>query len=241
MEAYNELIGIIALAMGASWASGINLYATILALGVASTTGSIELPENLQILSNPMVIGAAGLMYFIEFFADKIPGVDTLWDSVHTFIRIPGGALIASGLVGGDAGMALEIASGIMGGGMAAVTHATKAGSRVLINTSPEPVTNWTASILEDIAVFTGLWAAVNHPYVFVAFLILFILLLIWLLPKLWGGIKKVFKFIFNKKENENETIIQNHSDLEYWYNLKEKGIISSSEFETKKASLLEN
>lgn len=203
MESYNEIIGIIALAMGASWASGINLYATILALGIASTTGTVELPENLQVLGNPLVIGAAGFMYFIEFFADKMPGIDTGWDSIHTFIRIPAGALLASGMVSPtEAGMAAEIAVGILGGGLAAATHATKAGSRVLINTSPEPVTNWTASILEDIAVFTGLWAALNHPYWFVASLILFILLLIWLLPKLWRGIKKVFNFLFNKNNN---------------------------------------
>lgn len=208
MEAYNELIGVIALAMGASWASGINLYATILALGLASTTGNVELPENLQILSNPLVIGAAGLMYLVEFFADKIPGVDNLWDSIHTFIRIPAGAMIASGMVAtGESAAALEIAAAILGGGMAAATHATKAGSRVLINTSPEPVTNWTASISEDIAVFAGLWAALNHPVLFVVFLILFILLLIWLLPKLWKGIKKIFSFLFGKKNKENSEL----------------------------------
>lgn len=202
MESYNEIIAIIALAMGASWASGINLYATLLTLGVASTTGAVELPENLQVLSNPLVIGAAGFMYFVEFFADKIPGVDTGWDSIHTFIRIPAGALLASGMVSpNEAGLALEIAVGILGGGMAAATHATKAGSRVLINTSPEPVTNWTASIAEDIAVFTGLWAALNHPYWFVACLILFILLLVWLLPKLLRGIKKVFSFLFKSDD----------------------------------------
>ena len=206
MESYNEIIGIIALTLGASWASGINLYATILALGVASTTGSIELPENLQVLGNPLVIGAAGFMYFVEFFADKVPGVDTGWDSIHTFIRIPAGALLASGMIAPtEAGLAAEVAVGLLGGGLAAATHATKAGSRVLINTSPEPVTNWTASILEDIAVFTGLWAALNHPYWFVASMILFILLLIWLLPKLWRGIKKVFNFLFNRDKKENE------------------------------------
>lgn len=205
MESYNEIIGIIALTMGASWASGINLYATLLALGIASTTGAVELPENLQVLSNPLVIGAAGFMYFVEFFADKIPGVDTGWDSIHTFIRIPAGALLASGMIAPtEAGIAAEIAIGILGGGIAAATHATKAGSRVLINTSPEPVTNWTASIAEDVAVFTGLWAALNHPYWFVASLILFIILLIWLLPKLWRGIKKVFNFLFNKEKKED-------------------------------------
>ena len=206
MESYNEIIGIIALTMGASWASGINLYATILALGIASSTGTIELPENLQVLSNPLVIGAAGFMYFVEFFADKIPGVDTGWDSIHTFIRIPAGALLASGMIAPtEAGLAAEVAVGILGGGLSAITHATKSGSRVLINTSPEPFTNWSASILEDVAVFTGLWAALHHPYCFVASIILFILLLIWLLPKLWRGIKKVFKFLFNNTKQKEQ------------------------------------
>lgn len=214
MESYNEIIGIIALTFGASWASGINLYATILALGVASTTGAIELPENLQILSNPLVIGAAGFMYFVEFFADKVPGVDTGWDTIHTFIRIPAGALLASGMIAPtEAGLAAEIAVGILGGGLAAATHATKAGSRVLINTSPEPVTNWTASLAEDIAVFTGLWAALNHPYWFVASIILFLLLLIWLLPKLWRGIKKVFKFLFKNDNFDNSRTTSNKQE----------------------------
>lgn len=214
MESYNEIIGIIALTFGASWASGINLYATILALGVASTTGAIELPENLQILSNPLVIGAAGFMYFVEFFADKVPGVDTGWDTIHTFIRIPAGALLASGMIAPtEAGLAAEIAVGILGGGLAAATHATKAGSRVLINTSPEPVTNWTASLAEDIAVFTGLWAALNHPYWFVASIILFLLLLIWLLPKLWRGIKKVFKFLFKNDNFDNSRSTSNKQE----------------------------
>lgn len=214
MESYNEIIGIIALTLGASWASGINLYATILALGVASTTGAIELPENLQILSNPLIIGAAGFMYFVEFFADKVPGVDTGWDTIHTFIRIPAGALLASGMIAPtEAGLAAEIAVGILGGGLAAATHATKAGSRVLINTSPEPVTNWTASLAEDIAVFTGLWAALNHPYWFVASIILFLLLLIWLLPKLWRGIKKVFKFLFKNDNFDNSRTTSNKQE----------------------------
>jgi len=214
LESYNEIIGIIALTFGASWASGINLYATILALGVASTTGAIELPENLQILSNPLVIGAAGFMYFVEFFADKVPGVDTGWDTIHTFIRIPAGALLASGMIAPtEAGLAAEIAVGILGGGLAAATHATKAGSRVLINTSPEPVTNWTASLAEDIAVFTGLWAALNHPYWFVASIILFLLLLIWLLPKLWRGIKKVFKFLFKNDNFDNSRTTSNKQE----------------------------
>jgi len=192
MEEYNQIIQLIALSMGVAWASGINLYAAILTLGIAGATGNIELPQGLQVLSDPMVIGAAGLMYCVEFFADKIPGIDTGWDVIHTFIRVPAGVLLAAGSVG-DLSTAAGVTAGILGGGMALGTHSIKAGSRALINTSPEPFTNWTASILEDIAVFSGLWMALNQPLLFIILLVVFILLMIWLLPKLWRGIKSVF------------------------------------------------
>ena len=189
MEQLDQIANIISLTMGAAWASGINLYAAILVLGVLGITDSIVLPASLQILMNPLVIGAAGVMYLVEFFADKIPGVDTGWDSVHTFIRIPAGALLAAGAVA-DVNPALALAAAIVGGGMAAATHATKSGARVIINTSPEPFTNWTASVVEDIAVIGGLWTALYYPWVFIGLIIVFILLMIWLLPKIWQGIK---------------------------------------------------
>ncbi len=183
------------LMLGAGWASGINLYATLFMLGLSGATGMVDLPPGLQVLSHPLVIGAAGLMYAVEFVADKIPGVDTVWDTLHTFIRIPAGALLASGAMG-DAGMAMEIAALIIGGGLATGSHAAKAGTRVLINTSPEPFTNWTASVTEDTAAFGGLWLALNQPWVFLGGLAAFILLLIWLLPKIWSGIVSVFSAI---------------------------------------------
>ena len=192
MEQMDQIVNIIALSMGAAWASGINLYAAILTLGLLGATGQMTLPADLQILTTPIVMIAAGVMFCVEFFADKVPGVDTGWDTIHSFIRIPGGALLAAGAVG-DVNPAVMIAAGILGGGLAAGTHAAKAGSRVLINTSPEPFTNWIASFGEDIAVIAGLWAALVHPWFFLACLVVFILLLIWLLPKLWRGIKAVF------------------------------------------------
>ena len=188
-----ELSGLIALTLGVGWASGINLYAAVLALGLAGITDYAELPPGLEIVQNPLVIAAAGVMYCTEFFADKIPGVDTGWDAIHTFIRLPAGALLASGMVG-DQGQALELAAGLLGGGLAATTHATKAGGRVLINTSPEPFSNWAASITEDLTVFGGIWLMLNHPWVFVGALVVFVLLLIWLLPKIWRGIRFVFR-----------------------------------------------
>ena len=187
-----ELSTLIALTLGVGWASGINLYAAVLALGMAGATGYADLPAGLEIFENPFVVGAAGLMYAVEFFADKVPGVDTGWDTLHTFIRLPAGALLAAGMFD-DQSMGLELAAAIVGGGLAATSHATKAGSRVLINTSPEPFSNWTASIAEDISVFGGVWLMLNQPWTFVGLLIVFLLLLVWLLPKLWRGIKVLF------------------------------------------------
>ena len=195
MDELNQISQTLALSMGAAWGSGINLYATLLMLGYLAHTGSLDLPPDLMIVADPLVMTAAGLMYAVEFFADKVPGVDTGWDTIHTFIRIPAGAMLAAGAIG-DIGPAAEIAAALVGGGLAGATHATKAGSRALINTSPEPFTNWTASIMEDLAVIAGIWASIQHPTFFVVGLVLFILLMIWALPKLWRGIKRVFKFL---------------------------------------------
>ena len=199
MNGYETLIATLALTMGSSWASGINLYAALLILGLGGATGNIALPNELAVLENPFVIGAAAVMYLIQFFGDKIPGVDSIWDAAHTFVRIPAGAMLAAGAVG-DVSPALEIAAGILGGGTAATSHATKTGTRLMINTSPEPVTNWTASISEDLMVIAGLWTALNHPILFIILFIGFIGLAIWLLPKLWtlirGLLMKMARFL---------------------------------------------
>lgn len=187
-----ELSTLMALTLGVGWASGINLYAAVLALGLAGATGYADLPQGLEVVQNPLVIGAAGLMYLVEFFADKIPGVDTAWDTLHTFVRLPAGALLAAGMFE-DQAAGLELAAALVGGGLAATSHATKAGSRVLINTSPEPFTNWTASVAEDLSVFGGVWMMLNQPWLFVGLLIVFLLLLVWLLPKIWRGVKFLF------------------------------------------------
>ncbi len=202
MNQFDQITNTLALTMGAAWASGINLYAAILMLGFMGITGNIILPSGLVILMDPMVMMAAGVMYCVEFFADKTPGVDTGWDTLHTFIRIPAGVLLAAGAVG-EVNPALVLAAGIVGGGVATGAHATKSGTRILINTSPEPFSNWTASVLEDVAVVGGLWAALHHPYIFLCLFVLFILIAIWILPKIWKGIKKVFsgiKGLFKKK-----------------------------------------
>ncbi len=192
MENLDQIASVLALSMGAAWASGINLYAAIFMLGFMGATGNMDLPPALEVLQNPLVLFAAGAMYVVEFFADKVPGVDTGWDVIHTFIRIPAGAMMAAGAVG-PVDPAVAIAAGILGGGISAATHATKAGSRAVINTSPEPFSNWTASIAEDVAVIGGLWTALHHPWLFLLLLILFLLLLVWFLPRLWHGMQMVF------------------------------------------------
>ncbi len=203
MEALDQITTTLALTMGLAWASGINLYATLFTLGYLANTGNIDLPPDLQVVANPAVMGAAGLMYCVEFFADKMPGVDTGWDAIHTFIRIPAGAMLAAGAVG-DLNPAVELAAAILGGGLAAGAHATKAGTRVLINISPEPFSNWAASVSEDIAVIGGVWACINHPLLFLIALAFFILFMIWLLPRIWSEVKKVFRLISNLFYTEN-------------------------------------
>jgi len=190
-----DAVSVIALSMGAAWASGINLYATVFMLGYMSLTGNLDLPPELEVVANPMVMTAAGFMYCVEFFADKIPGIDSGWDSIHTFIRIPAGAMLASSAVG-DVTPAIELTTALLGGTLAAGSHTTKAGTRLLINTSPEPVSNWTASISEDLLVIGGLWTALNHPVLFIIGLVAFIILMIWLIPRLWRLIKLLFRRI---------------------------------------------
>ena len=202
----------IATTLGMSWASGINLYATILTMGIMHNSGAVILPAGIDYVAHPLVLSAAGIMFTIEFFADKVPGIDTAWDGMHTFIRIPAAIAMAYGAAEGM-GPVIELSSALIGGSLAATSHAAKAGSRVLINTSPEPVTNWTASLAEDIAVIGGIWTALTHPWIFLCLLGVFILLMIWLLPKIWRGIKKIFGFLFrlfSRKETE-----ENKSDAD--------------------------
>ncbi|MBI4203432.1 MAG: DUF4126 domain-containing protein [Betaproteobacteria bacterium] len=185
----------IAMAAGLGWASGVRLYAVLFFLGLLQHAGVYTLPPDLQVLAHPAVIGVSGLLFFLEFLADKVPGVDTLWDAVHTFIRIPaGGVLAAAAVASADPGFAL--AAGLLGGVIAAGTHFTKAGGRALINTSPEPFSNWLASLGEDFLSVLGLLTALKYPLLFLFLLALFIAFTVWLLPKLWRGIKRVFTTI---------------------------------------------
>ena len=187
-----EILPYIALSMGVAWASGINLYAAILVLGLLGLSGHMPLPETLQVLQNPIVIGVAGFMYCVEFFADKIQGVDSAWDTLHTFIRIPAGAVLAATAVG-DVDPAIAISAALVGGGLTAGTHLAKASTRLLVNTSPEPFSNIGASLAEDTVVVGGLLTALYYPSLFLVFLLVFVALMIWLLPILWRSLKGIF------------------------------------------------
>ena len=178
----------VALASLLAWASGIRLYLVIFAVGLAGYLGHVELPAALKVLQHPWVIGAAGFLLVMEFLVDKVPGIDSLWDAVHTLIRIPAGALLAAGATG-DTLSALTVAAGLLGGTITAGTHFAKAGGRAIINTSPEPFSNWGASFTEDAVVLAGIWFAFQYPVVFLGALAVFAVLVIWLLPRLWRGV----------------------------------------------------
>ena len=183
---------LLALAGAIGWASGIRLYLVVLLTGLAGYLGWIPLPGGLQLLAHPVVLAASGFMVFVEFFADKIPGLDSLWDMVHTVIRVPAGAALAAGVFGADhAAMALVAA--LLGGGLAATAHAAKATTRAAINTSPEPFSNIGASLAEDALVPAGLWLAVSHPLVFGLFLVLVLVLSVWLIRKSWRFLRGLF------------------------------------------------
>ena len=188
-----EALAAIAIALGAGWASGLNAYAAVLVLGGAQRLGPVALPQDLQVLGSPWVLGVAALLFALNFLADKIPYVDSINDALQTFVRIPAGALLAYGAAGG---LSPEVAiiAGLLGGTLAAGTHVAKTGSRALINTSPEPFTNVLASLGEDVTVFGGLALAIAHPITFLCLLAVFVLLLIWLLPRLFRLAMKPFR-----------------------------------------------
>jgi hypothetical protein len=183
----------VALASLMAWASGVRLYLAIFAVGLAGYMGYVDLPAGLKVIEHPWVLASAGFLLVMEFLADKIPGIDSAWDAIHTFIRIPAGALLAAGATG-DTLNAMTVAAGLLGGTITAGTHFTKAGGRAVINTSPEPVSNWTASFTEDAMVLGAIWFAFAHPAVFLALLFVSLLLMIWLIPKLWRGIRAMFR-----------------------------------------------
>jgi hypothetical protein len=183
---------LIALAGALGWASGVRLYLVVLLTGLAGFMGWVALPQGLHLLANPVVLGASGFMVFIEFFADKIPGLDSLWDVVHSVIRIPAGAALAAGVFGADSSV-MGLVAALMGGTLAATSFAAKATTRAAINTSPEPFSNIGASLLEDGMVPLGLWLAIAHPFVFVGLLALVLAVSIYLIRVCWRFLRLLF------------------------------------------------
>lgn len=167
----------IAVAAALAWGSGLRVYAVLFAVGLAGYLGWVALPEHLKILAHPLVLGASGFMASVEFLADKVPWIDSLWDMVHGFIRIPAGAALAAAAFG-DSGTAVALAAAILGGTVAAGAHLAKAGARATLNASPEPFSNWAASFTEDAMVPLGLWLALVHPLMFLALLVVFLVAL---------------------------------------------------------------
>jgi hypothetical protein len=174
----------LALALAIAWGAGVRVYAVVFLCGLAGRMGWMELPGELSMLAHPLVLGASGFMLCVEFFADKLPWLDSLWDSVHTFIRVPAGAALVA-MMFSDSPGAVTAAAAILGGAVAAGAHLTKSGARSAINLSPEPFSNWSASVAEDAAVPAGFWLAIAHPAVFLALfaagVVLAVLLLRWL------------------------------------------------------------
>jgi hypothetical protein len=182
---------LVALAAALGWASGVRLYAVLFVVGGLGFLHWVEMPHGLALLAHPWVLAAAGFMCFVEFFADKIPGVDSAWDVVHTFIRIPAGAALAASVFGDEPGAAM-LAAAIVGGTLAAGSHLAKTGARAVINTSPEPFSNWAASFGEELAVGTLLWLAFANPLAALAVLAVLVALTVWLIPKVWRFLRSV-------------------------------------------------
>jgi hypothetical protein len=186
----DALIAQAALAAAVAWGAGLRLYAVVLVLGLAGRYGGMELPDSLHVLEHPLVIGVSGLLALAEFVGDKIPLLDSVSDTLHTFIRIPAGAALAAAFFG-DSGGAVQAAAALLGGTFAAGSHVAKAGSRAFINSSPEPASNVAASFGEEALLGGGLWLALAHPLVFLAALALFMLATLWLLRRLWRWLRR--------------------------------------------------
>lgn len=196
MDAFANIVDtpqLLALAAALGWASGFRLYAAVFLTGLAGWMGWVDLPRGLLILQHPGVLLASGFMVFVEFFADKIPFVDSMWDAVHTMVRIPAGAALAAGALGADGQAATWIAA-ILGGGLAATSHATKMTTRAAVNTSPEPFSNVAVSLAEDGLVVFLLWLSATHPVAFGIVLVVSIVLAVVLLVVLIRFLRTVLR-----------------------------------------------
>ena len=187
------IVQTLAIAFGSAWVTGLNLYAMVASLGLLGRFAGLKLPGDLAVLTNGWVIGIAVALYCVEFVADKIPWLDSIWDLIHTFIRIPAGAVVAATALG-DFDKSIQIIAFMLGGGLALSSHATKAATRATLNLSPEPVTNIVASLLEDVIVLLVMLLAAFAPIVVLSLLIIFVVFSIWFLPKLVRFARRSFK-----------------------------------------------
>ena len=181
----------LAMSAAMAWGAGLRLYLVVFVVGLLGKLGYVPLPDTLKLLMNPLVLGAAGFMAFIEFFADKIPWLDSAWDAVHTFLRIPAGAALAAGMLG-DSGEGVAMAAALIGGTLTAGTHFGKAGTRAVANTSPEPFSNIGLSLAEDTMVAGGLALAMSNPLIFLVLLFIFVLVLVVLMRFILKGLTTV-------------------------------------------------
>lgn len=190
-----EWFSTLTLALGSAWTSGINLYATVSVLGLLQKFGSVKLPGGLEALDNWWIIGVAGGLYIVEFFADKIPYVDSVWDVLHTFIRIPAGAVVAYAATT-QLDPTITIVATLLGGGLAFSSHGTKSAIRVGANLSPEPVSNWALSFIEDGVAIIGTVLAVMAPWIIAGILVIFVLFFVWFFPKIARAVRRLFRAV---------------------------------------------
>lgn len=188
-----EWFSTLSLALGSAWTSGINLYATVAVLGLLQKFGAARLPGGLDVLDNWWIIGVAIFLYLVEFFADKIPYVDNVWDVVHTFIRVPAGVVVAYAATY-QLDPSIYIPAALVGGGLAFSSHGTKAALRAGVNLSPEPVSNWILSVVEDVIAFIGTLLAVFAPFIIAGVLIIFVIFFAWFFPKVLRALKRIFR-----------------------------------------------
>ncbi len=190
-----EWFSTLSLALGTAWTSGINLYATVSVLGLLQKFGATKLPGGLDVLDNWWIIGVAGFLYLIEFVADKIPYVDSVWDVVHTFIRVPAGAIVAYAATN-QMDESVGVIATLLGGTLAFSSHGTKAALRAGANLSPEPVSNWVLSIAEDVIAFASAILAVFAPILIAIVLVIFAIFFLWFAPKVFRAVRKLFSGI---------------------------------------------
>jgi hypothetical protein len=181
------------IAMGSAWLSGINLYAVVLTLGLLQRFKLAHLPGDLSALSEWWVIALAGVLYLVEFIADKIPAIDTAWDAIHTFIRIPAGAVLAASAFA-HFDPSVRLAALLIGGGVALSSHGMKAATRVAVNTSPEPFSNIIVSLAEDAVAFSSTLLMVFHPVVILVVVTVFVIMAIWLVPRILRALRRLFQ-----------------------------------------------